>query len=71
VRLLDIFLDPWEKLRRLPGWFGQSPLVKRRKLLIRFTCSNTAHHEHRWWWSARLCGWLQWYTTRLLGWLLP
>lgn len=32
---------------------------RKRKLLIRWTCSDYVRHNHRWKWSARLCGWIQ------------
>lgn len=32
---------------------------KRRKLRIHWTCSNFAHHSHRWRWTAAICGALQ------------
>ena len=40
--------------------------LKKRKIKIRWTCSNYVHHEHRWKWIARLCGRIQKYlATRL------
>lgn len=27
-----------------------------RRLRIGWTCSDTAHHMHHWYWSAWLCG---------------
>lgn len=27
---------------------------------MHYSCSNFAHHEHRWNWLAQLCGWRQW-----------
>ena len=33
--------------------------MKKRKLRIKWTCSNYVHHQHRWKWTAWLCGRLQ------------
>jgi hypothetical protein len=32
---------------------------------MRWSCSDFAHHEHRWRWSAWLCGKRQWVTQIL------
>lgn len=37
--------------------FKKGPAKK--KIRIRWTCSNRAHHEHRWKWTAWLCGRIQ------------
>jgi hypothetical protein len=31
----------------------------KRRIRTRWTCSDYVCHEHRWRWSARLCGMLQ------------
>lgn len=44
-----------------------------RRLAIRWTCSDYANHNHRWKWTAWLCGRLQmvwpvgWYECSLCG----
>ena len=43
------------------GWSKIEP----EKFVIRFTCSNHFEHQHRWRWSAWLCGKIQW----MLGYL--
>lgn len=46
--------------------YFEEKLMKKRKIKIRWTCSNYVHHEHRWKWTARLCGRIQKYlATRL------
>jgi hypothetical protein len=32
----------------------------RRRIAIRWTCSDYVSHSHRWRWSAWLCGRVQW-----------
>ena len=33
---------------------------RKRKLKVRWSCSDYTRHEHRWLWTARLCGFVQW-----------
>jgi hypothetical protein len=35
------------------------------RLRIVWTCSDEVHHEHRWWWTAWLCGRLQYYRAAI------
>ena len=30
-----------------------------KKIRIVWTCSNWVRHEHRWKWTAAICGWVQ------------
>jgi hypothetical protein len=43
----------------------------KRKLKRAWTCSDFTHHEHRWKWSASLCGMVQhvtaWFLRRIFG----
>ena len=39
-------------------------VMKKKKLRIVWTCSDQVHHEHRWYWTAWLCG-------RIQSWLAP
>jgi hypothetical protein len=38
--------------------------LRKRKIEIRWTCSDFVHHEHRWKWTAWLCGRWQWLLHR-------
>jgi len=38
------------------GISRQRLFVNKRKLKIMWTCSPYVHHEHRWKWTAWLCG---------------
>ena len=38
---------------------------KRQPINIYFTCSDYVHHEHRWRWTAWLCGRLQYVRFQL------
>lgn len=50
-----------------PATFMGQPLLHRqatdfrpkRRIRLVWTCSNGAHHEHRWRWAAWLCGRIQ------------
>lgn len=33
--------------------------MKKAIRIIHWTCSDFVHHEHRWYWGARLCGRVQ------------
>jgi hypothetical protein len=46
------------------GHFGCYGCNDRRKLRIKFSCSNFKSHEHQWYWSAWLCGRWQYLTRR-------
>jgi len=34
--------------------------MKKRKLKTGWTCGGKVSHQHRWYWTASLCGWIQW-----------
>lgn len=39
--------------------------VKKKKIRFIWTCSNFVRHEHRWKWSAWICGRCQYFRARL------
>lgn len=39
--------------------------MKKRKLKLMWTCSDFVHHEHRFRWTAVVCGKVQYYWARL------
>jgi hypothetical protein len=42
------------------------PMTKpRHRIRFMWTCSDYIHHEHRWRWSAWLCGRLQYVSSRI------
>ena len=40
---------------------------KPRLLRLSWTCSDYTHHEHRWYWVAWLCSWIQKYWLKPTG----
>jgi hypothetical protein len=34
-------------------------MLVRRRLYFAWSCSVYVTHSHRWYWTARLCGWIQ------------
>jgi len=41
--------------------------MKKKKVKIKWSCSDYCHHEHRWKWSAWLCGRIQKYKHKYLS----
>ena len=39
--------------------------INKRKLKLIWTCSDFVCHEHRWYWSAWLCGRVQYILNRI------
>jgi hypothetical protein len=39
--------------------------MNKRKAVVIYTCSDFVHHQHRWRWSAWLCGRVQKYRAEM------
>jgi len=51
----------------IPGCQGGSGAFEKRKLKLCWTCSNYTHHEHRWKWTAWICGRTQLFLLKIMG----
>ena len=51
----------------IPECQGGNGAFEKRRLKLCWTCSDYAHHEHKWWWTARLCGKIQECFFKIMG----